>query len=112
MIGRAGHITKFNQKEVDQLFKKSHRIFYGTEFTVLAAPREKEYARLLIITPKNIGNAVRRHLLRRRLKHIFYQLKFFDRLKYDVVVIAKKPVTALDFQPLHDLFLKAVSTIL
>ena len=80
--------------------------------TILAAPREKEYARLLIITSRVVGNAVRRHLLRRRIKHIFYQKKLFELLKYDIVLIAKKPLVSLDFDQLSELFLKAVNTVL
>jgi len=108
----AGLITKFNQKEVDQLFKKSHRIFHDFYLTVLAAPREKEYARLLIITQRVLANSVLRHLLRRRLKHIFYQEKLYDKLKYDLVIITKKPIISLTFQELRELFLKATGTIL
>jgi ribonuclease P protein component len=111
MTGIAGLITKFSQKEVDQLFQKSHRIFYDPQLTLLAAPREKAYARILIITQKAIGNAVARHLLRRRIKHIFYQEKLFEQLKYDIIVITKKPLLLLNFQELKDFFLKAVGII-
>lgn len=112
MVRFAGRITKFNQKEVDELFKKSHRIFHSTQMTVLAAPRTKDYARILIITPKEIGNSIRRHLLRRRLKHIFYQEKLFERSKFDLVTITKKPIVTLPFEQLKELFLQAVETIL
>jgi len=112
MVRLAGRITKFTQKEVDQLFKKSHRILHAPQATILAAPREKDFARLLIVTPRTIGNAVRRHLLRRRIKHIFYQQKLFEQLKFDIVIIAKKPLVALDFDQLSELFLKTVGTIL
>ena len=114
MVSPAGRITKFNQKEVDQLFKKSHRILHSPEATILAAPRDKEsdLARLLIVISRAVGNSVERHLLRRRLKSIFYQQKLFEQLKYDIVIIAKKPIVALDFAQLSELFLKAIGTIL
>ena len=111
MTGIAGLITKFGQKEVDQLFKKSHRIFHDIHMTLLATPREKDYARVLIITQRAVGNSVCRHLLRRRIKHVFYQEKLFEQLKHDIIVITKKPITLFDFQELKEFFLKAVGTI-
>ena len=112
MAGIAGLITKFSQKEVDQLFKRSHRIFHGSTATILAAPREKEFARLLVVASKKTAPAVDRNLLRRRLKHIFYQEKLFNTLKFDMIFIAKKPVYALSFTDLHALFMTAANTII
>ncbi len=112
MAGIAGLITKFTQKEVDQLFKLSHRIFHTKQATILAAPRTKEYARLLIITSHRSGGAVERNLLRRRLRHIFYQEKLFDLLRFDIIFIAKKPITTLTFAELKEVFLTAVKAII
>lgn len=112
MAGIAGLITKFTQKEVDQLFKKSHRIFHSGAATILAAPRDKDYSRLLIIASKKTGAATERNLIRRRLKSIFYQEKLFNTLKFDLVFIAKKPIITLQFTQLKELFLSAVKAII
>ena len=112
MAGIAGLITKFTQKEVDQLFKKSHRIFHSGAATILAAPRDKDYARVLIITSRKTGPATQRNVIRRRLKSIFYQEKLFSTLKFDLVFIAKRPVIALTFIQLKELVLIAVKAIM
>ena len=37
------------------------------------------YAKILIVTPKKIGSAPVRNLLKRRLKSIFYEEKLYER---------------------------------
>jgi ribonuclease P protein component len=111
MVKYAGLITHFNQNEVDQLFKKSRRIFYGPEATILAAPRSKDFARLLIVISKKCGIAVERHLLRRRLKHIFYQEQLYTKLNHDLIVIAREPLTHYSFEQLHELIMNVVHNI-
>jgi len=107
MAGYAGLITKFSKQEIDQLFKNSKRIARNEHATVLASPRSKNFARILIILPKTVGNAVARNLLKRRLKNIFYQEKMYRTLNYDIVLIGRKPLTTLSFQKLKE-FLKKI----
>lgn len=111
MVKYAGLITRFNQNEVDQLFKKSRRIFYGPEVTILAAPRSKDFARILIVISKECGIAVKRHLLRRQLKHIFYQEQLYTQLNHDLIVIAREPLTHYSFEQLHELIMNTVKNI-
>ncbi len=103
MIRYAGLITKFSKQEIDQLFKNSKRIFSNDAATILAAPRTLDFARVLLVTPRTIGNAVIRNLLRRRLKSIFYQEKLYQTLTHDIVVIARKPLTTYSFEQLEAL---------
>jgi|AntAceMinimDraft_9_1070365.scaffolds.fasta_scaffold16753_4 ribonuclease P protein component len=111
MVNYAGLISKFTKKEIDQLFETSHRILHSEQVTILAAPSPKEYARILIIIPRKVGNSVKRHLLRRRIKSVFYQEQLYQKLNHDLVFIARKAITKLSFQEIKDLILKAVHSI-
>jgi len=90
-MSSAERITQFSKQEINELFQKSNRIFYNNAVTVLAAPRSKDYARMLLVTPRVVGNAVKRNLLRRRLKEIFRKEDLPKKLQFDLVVLARKP---------------------
>ena len=111
MVGYAGLITQFSKREIDQLFKDSKRIVNNDKITILAAPRSKDFARILIVTPKAIGGAVKRNLLKRRLKSIFYQEKLYELLNYDLVTIARKPLLGLSFQETKELLQKGTKKL-
>ncbi len=75
-------------------------------FVILAAPRTRETARVLIVIPKKVGNAPTRNKLRRQIKSIFYEEKLFERGN-DWVVIVKPAATHLSFAQIKELLLKA-----
>ncbi len=97
MSGVAYHT--FKRPEISRLFKQARRIYKSCELDVLSAPRVKEYARLLIITPKKIGNAPQRNKIKRRLRAIFYENDLFER-STDMVVIIKKEGVDMPFDEL------------
>jgi ribonuclease P protein component len=68
----------------------------------LCVPTTKQFGRILVITPRHIGKANKRNLIRRRIKSIFYEEKLFEK-NLDCVVIAKKAGLELPFVKLKEL---------
>jgi ribonuclease P protein component len=99
-------ISKFTKREIDHLFQHARRVIRNQFCTVLIAPRQKEFGRVLIIASRKVGNAPERNVVRRRIKAIFYEEKLFD-LNFDCVVIVYKKAVTLPFEQLKDLLLTA-----
>jgi|SRR3990172_10815530 len=106
MSSIAKKISKFTKREIDYLFQHARRVIRNGVCTILLAPRQCEFGRVLIITSRKVGNAPERNLIRRRIKAIFYEEKLFDR-NFDCVVIAQKKLTELSFDQLKTLILDA-----
>ena len=106
----SGHeLYHFTSPEISGLFKTAPRTFKSPFFDIISAPKAKETARLLVATPRKLGNAPVRNKIRRRLKAIFYEQKMFLRDE-DMILIAKKGSLSLPFAQLQEIFVKAVST--
>ncbi|HLJ30979.1 MAG TPA: ribonuclease P protein component, partial [Candidatus Babeliales bacterium] len=85
------------------------RIVRNQFCTILVAPRQNpEYARILIVLARAVGNAPERNLLRRRIKAIFYEEKLFAG-NVDYVVIVYKKMVTLPFDQLRILLVSAAS---
>lgn len=78
----ASAITKFSRQEISNLYKQARLIFRSPTIKVWRAPCTGKFARILIVIPRAVGNAVARNKLRRRIKNIFYELALFNE-KYD-----------------------------
>ena len=103
MPGIAGKISKFTKREIDYLFQHARRIVRNQFCTILVAPRQnQDYARVLIVVSRQVGNAPERNLIRRRIKSIFYEEKLFA-LKFDCVIIVYKKMVTLPFDQLKTL---------
>lgn len=108
MSSSAERITQFSKQEINELFQNSNRIFSNNAVTVLAAPRSKEYARVLLVTSRAVGSAVQRNLLRRRLKEIFRKEDLPKKLQFDLVVLTRKSLTNYSFEELRQLIEKII----
>ncbi len=95
-------ISRFTKQEISEIFKKARRAVRRPGLDILCAPAAKKTGRILVITPRKVGSAPQRNLVRRRLKAIFYEKKLFER-GFDCVVIVKKPGVLLTFETLGDL---------
>jgi len=102
-------LSKFTQREIDYLFKHGRRVVRNASCTILLAPRQAEFGRVLIITSRKVGNAPERNLIRRRIKSIFYEEKLYER-NFDCVIIAQKKMVDLSFDQLKELILCSFST--
>jgi ribonuclease P protein component len=97
-------ISKFTKSEIDYLFQHARRVFRGAPCTVLLAPRQGEFGRILIVTSAKVGNAPQRNLIRRRIKSIFYEEKLYER-NFDCVIISQKKAVEHSFAQWKELIL-------
>jgi ribonuclease P protein component len=107
------HVTKnlssFTQQDIAHLLKNAQIKARVPGLRVLLGSTTLPYGRILVITPRHSGNAVKRNLIRRRLKAIFYQEQWFQ-YGYDCVVIVKKDGIGRSFEDLKTLLIQAFST--
>lgn len=104
----AKQLSTFNKKEVVTLLKKGKRVYKDVGLDIISAPATLKFGRILVITPRKVGNAPARNRIRRRLKALFYQKKLFERLT-DVCIIIKKPGITYNYAQLEQ-FLDYVFT--
>lgn len=109
-VTHAKNISRFSRPEIDQLFKQARGVSRSLFFTLLAAPRGKEQARILIIIPRTAANAVARNRLRRRLKAIFYQQEFYKTMPVDLAFIARKGAATIPFNDLKKILANAAAS--
>lgn len=100
----------FDRQEVGILLKKARRIARGPSLDFLISPQAKECGRLLVITPKKIGNAPERNKVRRRLKALFYQEQLYTK-GYDCIAIIKPLGITSTFDELKTAVLAAIARI-
>ena len=98
----------FTHREVTELFKKARRVVRHPVLDMLVAPKAQAQARILVATPKRIGNAPARNKIRRQLKAIFYEEKLFDQ-GYDCVIVVKN-IEKSSFEILKKLVTEALAT--
>lgn len=73
---------------------------------IRCAPKAGSVAKLLLITPKKVGSAPKRNLIRRRLKAIFFEEQLYTG-NYSYVIFVEKAAVALPFATLKELMLQA-----
>jgi len=106
------NLSVFTSNEVKHLFKVAKRALRSPNFDILCAPaRTPECGRILVITPRRVGNAVTRNKIRRRLKAIYYEQSLYLHAT-DCIVIVKEPGTQLNFEQLKELLSTAVNKYL
>jgi len=113
-------LTKFRQlfslsrAEIDKAFKSSQPILKQKGFKVLRASLfdvcafedpTKSFGKLLIVTPRRVGKAHERNLIRRRLKNIFYTQKLF-KAKFVWIILVYPEAKNLDFQTCQNLLVE------
>ncbi len=98
----AREITRFTKKEIDKLFELARRILKSPGLTILLAPQQKNFGRILIIASRKVGTAPERNKIRRRLRSIFYEEKFYE-LPFDCAIIVNKHAVNLSFDELKAL---------
>jgi ribonuclease P protein component len=95
-------ISVFSQNEIKQLFKTARTRYQSAEVQIRLAPRSLDYARVLIVVSRKVGNAVTRNLIRRRIKNIFYQDQLYS-FPFDWIIIPRAAITTLSFQALKEI---------
>ena len=85
----ARNLSAFTNREVQQAFRKAVLRSNQNGLQFILAPRQKEFGRILVITPRKSGNAPSRNRIRRQLKTLFYNEKLYDQA-YDLLVLVSK----------------------
>lgn len=96
-----------SKKEIDQIFATTKSRIRNSGLEVLLAPKTLDAGRIIVITPKAIGNAPKRNQIRRRLKAIFHEEKLYT-LLHDCVVVVRKPALNLDHQALKKILVSII----
>ena len=99
-------LSSFKQEEIKKLFKTARSVITIPGLSIKKAPKQAEIARILIVTPKKVGNAPERNLMRRRLKSIFYEQQLYEK-PYDLIVFVDKEALKIPFSTLQELVTKA-----
>ncbi len=107
MSSIARNLSKWTQQDVQNLFENATAAHKSKELTILVAPSLLEYGRIMLTTPKKIGDAPTRNKLRRRLKSIFYQQKLYTFGK-DLAFLTKPGIDRFSFEQIEALLIKAI----
>lgn len=99
--GIARLITRFSTPEIKKLFAHAHTVCVSKMFDIRRAKGIHEYGRVLIVIPRNVGTAVERNRIRRRLKSIFYQQKIYHH-GYDYLIFVKPPAATASYQEIKN----------
>lgn len=102
----ARNLSRFSKQEINKLLKSARRVLKHPGFDILIAPALSKHGRILVITPRKVGNAIKRNRFRRRLKEIFRKEKFFE-TGYDWVIIAQQEGVSLSYDELTVILLDA-----
>jgi ribonuclease P protein component len=103
----ARNITNFKCKEITDLFKKVKCSFCSESFKILYGPRQRSFARVLVIASRKVGNAPARNQIKRRLRAVFYENRLYEK-PYDFIVIIRAEACSLSFEALRALFMEGI----
>lgn len=106
--------TRLTPLERKCLLRSARLIHRQDELDIRAIHRNSDSSplpgRILIITPRKVGNAPQRNLLRRRLKAIFREEKIGD-FSNDFLLYCRKGSANLDFQNLKKILLSSLERL-
>ena len=69
----------FSSSDRGYLLSHARPLIKSDAFDMRALPTRSFCGRILVITPKKMGTAPKRNLIRRRLKALFYEEKLFEK---------------------------------
>ena len=93
-------LSSFKKDEIIKIFKTAKVYYNNRGLLIKLAPKQLDFGRILVVTPKKSGNAPQRNLIRRRFKSIFLEDKLYE-LSYDWVIITSKEALSLSFETLR-----------
>lgn len=106
MLRGAQRMSRFTPREVQIVFAQGRRYSFDPGLTFILTPRLGTKGRILVITPRKLGNAIERNTLRRRLKAAFFELGLHTK-GFDCLVLSRRKAIALPFQQLSALLQQA-----
>jgi ribonuclease P protein component len=103
-MGRVARtLYRFEAAEVKTILKRGKRVLKTPTCDIIVTPKAHENGRVLVITPRRIGKASQRNKVRRRIKALFYEQKFYGR-GVDCITIIKKEGIDTPFDELVSIF--------
>lgn len=98
-------VTKWKKDDIRRALSKARLIVKNKNLDIRIAAKLGIDARLLVVTPRASGIAVKRNQFRRRIRALFHELKL-DQGAYDWLIFAKPHMSDLSFATLRELLLK------
>ncbi len=95
-------LSSFTRTEVEILFKSARAKVKLPGLRILRAPASGPLGRVLIVTPRKVGKAPYRNLLRRRVRAIYREGKLYQQ-PYDCVLLFGKESLIIPFDKLRHL---------
>ena len=95
-------LSSFTRTEVATLFKSARAKVKLPGLRILRAPISGTAGRVLIVTPRRVGNSPERNLLRRRVRAIYREDKLYTH-PYDCVLLLGKESLLIPFDELRRL---------
>ena len=100
MVSLGRHISLWKKDERLKALSQARPIFRSPRFDIRTLPKQGSIARIIVITPKKVGSAPYRNLLKRRIRSIFYQEKMYEST-YDWIVFFRPSQSMLTYEELH-----------
>ncbi|MBA3752050.1 ribonuclease P protein component [Candidatus Dependentiae bacterium] len=101
-------VSLFTAREIRTLLTLVRSVYYHSKLVVKAALKAGISSKILIVTPKRMGSAPSRNLMKRRLKSLFYQEKHFQN-QFDLVVYCKKGSELITYVELTEIIKNALN---
>lgn len=93
-------LSSFTRDEVSALFKRARAKVRLPGLRILRASASGKVGRVLIVTPRKVGNSPERNLIRRRIRAIYREGMLYQH-PYDCVVLVGKECLLIPFDELR-----------
>lgn len=104
-------LSSFTQHEIAHFFKSSRRVYKDPSFDILCLSATHQHGRVIVITPRKVGNAPARNKIRRQIKALYYQQHLYTYHVDCMVIIKKLPINYTQ-QELTHLIKKALESFI
>ncbi|MBT3456334.1 hypothetical protein HN446_04675 [bacterium] len=101
------NISSFKKEEVKKIFSSAKSKIFVDGLKIFIAPKQSDLGRVLVITPRRVGNSPKRNLIRRRIKSIFYEEKLYEKQNDWIVFVGERKSTGLSFLRLKEIIINA-----
>lgn len=102
MIPRVRDLFSLDRSDFVFLIRTSTIVFDSDLFRIKSRRAVHPYGRMAIVTPKRVGTAPVRNLMKRRLKAIFYEEKLYTNNK-DIVIFVKPKIHPVSFSKIKSI---------
>ena len=95
------------KRELIHIFRTARPVLRHQAFDIKMAMTDSARGHLIVITPRAVGNAPERNLIRRRIKAIFHE-QGFNKKEKAWLFFVKKAALSLPFTDLQKIIVAAV----